>query len=203
MTERVTLRYMGGKYVREDSKAIKSARPGQLAHSWTTEQDLPCGRFRLVAYSPLAGVDWIASWQETAENSIIAMIPAIVRKLESAKDQLQALAIAAEEAALQRQREWDEAQERYRREEDRRRVAQALAESQKQLADIMGKWAATMSVERFFQEAEKRLESVESERRAQLRERLALARAILGTLDPLDHLEGWLAPEERYKSKYT
>lgn len=131
------------------------------------------------------------------------MIPAIVRKLESAKDQLQALAIAAEEAALQRQREWDEAQERYRREEDRRRVAQALAESQKQLADIMGKWAATMSVERFFQEAEKRLESVESERRAQLRERLALARAILGTLDPLDHLEGWLAPEERYKSKYT
>jgi hypothetical protein len=203
MTERVTMRYVGGKYVREGSKAIKSARSWQLANSWTTEQDLPCGRFRLVAYSPLDGVDWVESWQETAKDSMSAMIPALVRRLESSKDELQALMTAAEEAAAQRQREWEEAQERYRRDEDRRRVAQALAESQKQLAGIMDKWAAAMSVERFFHEAERRLESVESERRVQLRKRLVLARAMLGTLDPLDHLEEWLAPEERYKSKYT
>lgn len=51
-----------------------------------------------------------------------------------------------------------------------------------------------MSVERFFQEAERRLEGVETERRAQLTERLALARAMLGTLDPFSYLEEWLAP---------
>lgn len=54
-----------------------------------------------------------------------------------------------------------------------------------------------------FQEAERRLEGVETERRAQLTERLALARAMLGTLDPFDYLEEWLVPEERYKSKYS
>lgn len=60
-----------------------------------------------------------------------------------------------------------------------------------------------MSVERFFQDAERRVEHVDSERRSQLMERIALARAMFGTMDPLDYLEGWLAPEERSKSKYN
>lgn len=59
------------------------------------------------------------------------------------------------------------------------------------------------SVERLFREAEKRMEDLEGKRRAQLTERLALARAMLGATDPLDYLEEWLSPEERYKSKYS
>ena len=47
------------------------------------------------------------------------------------------------------------------------------------------------------------MDYVETERRDQLMEPLAMARAMLGTMDPLDYLEGWLAPEERYKSKYS
>jgi hypothetical protein len=202
MTERATMRYAGGKYVREDSK-VKSARSSRLANSWTTERDLPCGRFRLVVYSPISGVDWVASWQETTKSSISAIIPAFVRKLEDSKDDLRVLMLAAEEAAVQRQKEWAEAQGRYRRQEDQRCVDQASAESQKQLLGIMDRWAAAMSVERFFREAEKRMESVESMRRAQLAERLALARAMLVMRDPLDYLEERLAPEERYKSKYS
>lgn len=202
MTERVTLRYLGGKYVREDSKLVQSARPWQLTHSWTTQQDLPCGRFRLVAYSPLAGVDWTANWQEKQNGSMSTMISAIVQKLESVEDELRALMKAAEEAAVRRRREWEEAQERYRREDDQRRVAEALAESKKQLAGIMEKWAAATAVERFFSEAQARVDEVEGERRAHLTERLALARSMVGGLDPLAFLAEWLAPEERYKSEY-
>ncbi|WP_245468015.1 hypothetical protein [Mesorhizobium sp. M1D.F.Ca.ET.043.01.1.1] len=51
MTERVTMRYLNGDYHREDSRLIRSAKPWQLTHSWTTEQDKPCGRFRVIAYS--------------------------------------------------------------------------------------------------------------------------------------------------------
>lgn len=202
MTERVTLRYLGGKYVREDSKLVQSAKPWQLTHSWTTQQDLPCGRFRLVAYSPLAGVDWTANWQEAQNGSMSAMTSAIVQKLESVEDELRALIKAAEEAAVRRRREWEEAQERYRREDDQRRVAEALAESKKQLAGIMEKWAAATAVERFFSEAQARVGEVEGERRGHLTERLALARSMVGDLDPLAFLAEWLAPEERYKSKY-
>ena len=131
------------------------------------------------------------------------MISVIVQKLEGSKDELQALMAAVREEAARRQREWEEAQERYRREEDQRRVEQARVESQKQLSNIMDEWASAMSVERFFREAEERIQGLDAKRRAQLAERLALARAMLGALDPLDYLEKWLSPEERYKSKYS
>ena len=203
MTERVALRYMNGKYFREDSDQVRFARPHQLTNSWISEHDRPCDRFRLVAYSPLHGVDWSETWQETTENSLRSMIPEIILRLEASTDKLQALMTAAEKEAARQQHEWDEAQERSRRNDDRRRVAQALVESHTQLTSIMEKWAAAMNVERFFQEAEMRIQSLEGERRIQLRERLALARSMLGTLDPLDHLKEWLAPEERYRSKYV
>lgn len=203
MTERTTLRYMDGQYVRENSRLVKSARPSELAHSWTIEQDLPCGRFRLFAYSPHLGVDWISSWQENHETTLEEMLPAIVRELESKETKLQALAAAADEAAAQRQRERDEQWARFLREEDRKHVAQALSDSKKQLADIMEKWAAAKAVERFFIESEAGLAGQEGERREHLEKRLMLARSMLGTLDPLDYLEDWLAPEERYQSKYS
>jgi len=202
LSERATLRYLNGNYVREDSKEVKSAKSWQMTHSWTTEKDVPCGRFRLVAYSPFHGVDWVETWQETKMTSLRSMVPEIVRKLETSINELQRLKLLADEAAARRRREWEEAEERRRREEDRRQVALALADSQKQLASVMDKWAAAMAVERFFEEAERRLGNLEAEHRGRLQERLALARAMLGTLDPLDFLKEWRAPGERYKSKY-
>ena len=57
-------------------------------------------------------------------------------------------------------------------------------------------------MERFFEEASRRLDRVEGESRTEIQDRLALARSMLGALDPLDFLKEWRAPAERYKSKY-
>ncbi|MGX1742110.1 hypothetical protein ACWIEX_11185 [Bosea sp. NPDC055353] len=202
MTERVTMRYLDGSYVREDSKLVRSARPWQLTHSWTTEQDLPCGRFRFVAYCPLANIEWSASWQDTHSADLKSLVPSIVSRLQSSEAELRALIFAEEKAAAQRRKEWAESQERYSRQEDRRAVERALADSKEQLAEIMEKWAAATAVERFFQEAEMRLAKVDNERRAEIEARLALARSMLGEQDPLRFLSEWVAPQERYQSKY-
>ena len=130
------------------------------------------------------------------------MSAVIVRKLASAEQELRTLAEEAANLAAQRQREREETQERWRREEDRRLVFQATEDSRKQLFGVISRWSEAVAIARFFLEAEARLEGVDSERRNTLEERLALGRALLGTLDPLDFLEEWLAPDERYKSKY-
>ncbi|MGX1259333.1 hypothetical protein [Sinorhizobium fredii] len=203
MTQRVTMRYINGTYYREDSKLVRSAKPRQLVNSWTTEQDLPCGRFRLVAYSPLHGVDWHVAWQESAQQPMGTMISQIIKKLEGSEGKLRRLMTAAEEEAARQQREWEEMWERHRRQEDERCATQALTESRQQLAEIIDKWGKAMVVERFFAEAEERLQTVLGERQEHLKERLALARSLLVTLDPLDFLGEWLSPQERYKSKDT
>lgn len=201
MTERATMRYIGGKFVRENTK-LPASRRGYAAHTWTTEQDLPCGRFRLIAYSPLQGVAWTESWQDTPKSSIKSMVPVIIRKLESSKGAIHKLMEKAEYEAAQRKLEWEESQKRWRHAEDQRRVAQARADSQKQLSEIMDRWASTVSVERFFLEAETRVDGLDGERKDMLLERLRLARSMLGTLDPLEYLEGWIAPDEIYKTKF-
>lgn len=202
MTERVTMRYSNGGYVRVTDKPRKHVRSWASDHTWTTEQDIPSGRFKLVAYSPLSGVDWTETWQETKEHRFSALVPTIIEKLESSEKRLRSLMAEAEVERVRRSREWEEQQERRKRQEDQRCVEQADAKSREHLSEIMNNWASTMAVERFFQEAQDRAERLDPEQRATVIERLELARAMLGTLDPLEHLEGWLAPDEIYKSKY-
>lgn len=202
MTERVTMRYFNGSYHREDSRLIRSAKSWQLTHSWTNEQDMPCGRFRIVAYSPKKGVDWSLNWQETEQQPLEDLIPEIVERLGAAKTNLQRLMKAEDVAAEQRRKEQKERWERYERQEDARKTAQALADSGQQLAEIIEKWGRAMTIERFFADATERLNSAGDDRRQRLEERLALARAVMESVDPLDFIESWVAPEERHRSKF-
>lgn len=202
MTERVTMRYFNGDYYREDSKLIRSLKSWQMTHSWTTEQDMPAGRMRIVAYSPKNGVEWSIKWQETPEVPLEAIIPAIVERLQASHDQILKLMIAEDEAAARRKKEREEEWERYERREDARKVAQALADSRQQLVETIESWGKAMAVERFFTDAAERLINLDSGRQQHLKERLRLARDMLGSVDPLDFLENWRAPEERYRSKY-
>lgn len=202
MSERVTLRYFKGKYVRDDSAVVKAARPHQLVHSWTTENDVPSGRFRLVAYAPRRDLEWSAIWQETPKRTLSSMFPRIVKELEAVVPDLKSKTAEAEAAAIRKQREWAEQQERWKREEDRRNADKALAQSREQLSEVIQKWSASMSIESFFREAEERLADVETDRRQALSSRLDLARSMMGTLDPLEFLERWVAPDERYRRQY-
>ncbi len=202
MTERVTMRYLNGGYHREDSKLVRAMKPWDMTHSWTTEQDLPSGRLRIIAYSPKSGVEWTVSWQDTEQEPLNTMIPKIVERLQSSTDSLQRLMTAEDEAVAKRKIEWEAERERHDRKEDARKVVQALTDSRQQLAETIEKWGKAMTVERFFLDAEERLRCADEERRQRLTERLALARAMMGSVDPLDFIENWQAPDDRYRSKY-
>ncbi|TIO02174.1 MAG: hypothetical protein E5X93_31840, partial [Mesorhizobium sp.] len=131
------------------------------------------------------------------------LIPRIVETVKGVKDNLQRLMTAADEAEAKRKKEREDEWERYLRQEDARKTAQALADSREQLAEIIERWGRAMTIERFFMDAEERLKSANEERRQRLEERLDLARAMMESIDPLDFIEGWVAPEERHRSKYT
>ena len=124
------MRYFNGDYHREDSKLIRSAKSWQLTHSWTTEQDMPCGRFRIVAYSPKKDVKWSRNWQEREQQSLEQLIPEIVESLGASKVDLQRLMEAEEAAEDRRKNEQKERWERYEREEaDAERTQLALDSS--------------------------------------------------------------------------
>lgn len=202
MTERVTMRHLSGEYYREDSKLVRSMKAWQLTHSWTTEQDMPSGRFRVVAYSPKRGVDWALSWQDTESEPLTGVIPRIAEALRASRDELQALMTAEDEAEAKRRKERQEEWERYERREDERKIAQSIKESQQQLAEIIDGWGKATVVERFFNDVEDRLAEAADEQRQFLEARVKLARQMMGSINPLEFLKNWRAPSERYRSKY-
>lgn len=74
--------------------------------------------------------------------------------MKAAKGTLQRLMDSEDVAAAKRKKEREEEWERYLKQEDARKVAQALADSQQQLAEIIERWGKAMTIERFFVDAE-------------------------------------------------
>ncbi|KAA0675822.1 hypothetical protein [Roseomonas genomospecies 6] len=202
MSESVLLRYVHGTYIREADYI--PPRPSRHAadHTWTTTRDLPSGRLRLVAYSPYGRVAWSTDWQETTQASLHPALPAMVTSIEDAAVHLVERLEEADRRAEIAHREWLAAEEKRRRAEDRRRVEQSVRESQEHLTEIIRQWSHVMSVEQFLAGVEARAADLPEADRDQLRERLRLARAFLGTQNPLDFFRSWKTPEERHHPVY-
>ena len=198
MTESVAMRYVNGEYIRESDYVPPKAFRRYVDHTWTTNQDLPSGRLRLLVYSPYHSVSWSTSFQESKTRSLTLDIPRIVKAMENATATVtEKLREAERQAEIWRQERLAE-EERRRQEEDRQRAAQSLKDSRDQFEQIIQSWAKVVSLEQFFRGVEDRAQNLpEAERQAVL-ERLRLAREFIGTQDPLDFFRGWKTPIERY-----
>jgi hypothetical protein len=202
MSEHVTLRYVNGRYVRDTPEiAAKMARSRQ--YSWTTTSDVPSGRLRVVAYSPYGRVDWSRIWQEAkAKEEGIPVGPIVKAVVGHASDLIAKLAEAERQAEIEHQA-WLAQQERWRRDDDRRRVEQSIQESSAALSEVIERWSRVMEIERFFQGVENRASTLASDEKAAVLERLAFAREFLGSRDPLDFFRNWRTPRERYQPIYS
>ncbi len=198
MTEAVLLRYVNGKYIRESEYRPPKPMRGYVDHTWTTTKDIPCGRLRLVVYSPVRDVSWSLTFQETMERSLTPDIARIVESIEGSTEAVRNEIIEAEQRAEVREREWEEQRARWAREEDQRRIAESIEESRKQLAEVIQSWATVISIEQFFKAVEERAISLPEAQRGQLHGCLQLAREFTGSQDPLEFFSSWKTPTERY-----
>lgn len=201
MSENVTLRYVNGKYVRESDYVPPRSRY-QVDRSWTTNSELPSGRMRIVVYSPYDRVNWSAQWEEIKSSSLRSQIRAIVEAIEPEAPKLVEKLEEADREAEIRHREWLAEQELRRQEEDRRCIEKSIDDSKTELRQVIERWSNVMSIERFLAGVEERAGELPESEKCRVHERLALARAFLGSQNPLDFFRDWKTPEERYTPRY-
>ncbi len=198
MTESIVMRYANGRYIRESEYKQPKVQRGYVDHTWTTTQDLACGRLRLVVYSLHPGVSWSISFQETNTRTLTQDITKIVKSIENSVEVVRKEITEADiQAELSRQ-EQEARHERWLIEEDQRQIAQSVKESHEELAQVIKSWAAVVSIEQFFKSAEERATSLPEGQKEQLLRRLQLARGFVGTQDPLEFVRSWKTPIERY-----
>lgn len=202
MSESVAMRYVNGKYIRE-SEYIASKRSRYFADTtWTTTRDIPCGRFRLFAYSINPSVVWLTHWQDTEKTSLRQQISSIVEAMKGIASDLERRNDEAEREFERQQRKWEAEEERRQRSEDKRLTKVALKESADHLGQILRAWSDAANLARFFKGVEAHAENLDTERRIALLSRLDLARKFVGTLDPVEYFLAWKTPSERYRPRY-
>jgi len=197
MAEEVEVRYVNGKYIREqDYVPPKQSRYG-YEHTWTTKKDYPTSRLCLQAYAPYRRAHWVQRWQETKKRDLCSQIKTIVKELRRAAVVIARLIEEGERQAEIERVEWEARQERRCREEEERRAAQALKESREELLQIIDRWGRANRIEQFFRDAEQRTAGLSENDRFRLLDRLKLAREMVGSVDALDRFLAWRSPDER------
>ncbi len=192
------MRYVKGKYIRESEYKPPEAPRSYAESTWTTTQNIPSGRLRLVIYSPQRDVSWSLPFQETMERTLTQDIAKIVKSIENSTEIMRKEIIEAEQRAETQRREWEEQRARWTREEDQKRIADSIKESREQLSQVIQSWATVMSIEQFLKGVEERAVALPEVQRGPLLDRLQLAREFIGTQDPLEFFNSWKTPEERY-----
>jgi hypothetical protein len=196
-SEAVKVRYVAGKYVRE-SEYIPAKRQRRGADfSWTTTKDFPTGRLLLQAYSPYHAATWTFQWQENAGGSLETQTPVIIKKLEGIIWELARQVEEGERRAAIEKERWEAEQARWRKEEEDRRAAKALADSKLLLLQIINEWRQWQNIEAFFSAIERQFPELDTEAAAEIRFRLEAARKLLGVGNALDSLKKWKLPHER------
>lgn len=198
MTEEVLMRYVNGKYIRESEyKPPKTSRQ-YVDHTWTTTNNIPCGRLRLVVYSPHREVSWSMSFQETVTRTLTQDIAKIVKSIKNSTEVVQKEIEEAEHRAEIRRQESEAQQQRWRREDDQRQIAKSISDSREQLNQIIQAWAKAVSIEQFFKGVDERASNLSETEREAVQERLRLAREFIGVQDPFEFFLSWKSPGERY-----
>lgn len=200
MSEIVTVRYVNGKYIR-DADYVPPRR-GYQDHSFTTTQALPSGRLRIIAYSPYS-VSWTAQWQDTPKSPVKGALRSIVATITAAASELVIKLEEAERQSEIRHQEWLVKEDLRRREDDRRKIAESVTQSTADLQKVIERWAERVSVGQFLDGVEQHAAGLADEDRDVVLKRLAMARAFLGTEDPLDFFRTWQTPEERYQPRFA
>jgi hypothetical protein len=197
IAEEVEVRYVDGKYIREQDYI--PPKRSRYAHelTWTTKKDYPTYRLCLQAYVPYRRAHWVKRWQETKKRDLGSQIKAIIKELKEAAVVIARLVEEGERQAEIERQKWEAQQEIWRREEAERRAAQALKESREELLQIIDRWGRANRIEQFFRDAEQRAANLSDDERLRLLERLKRAREMVGSVDALDRFLAWRSPEER------
>lgn len=199
MSELIRLRYVNGEYIRDEDYQPTSKSRYLTDHSWTTDKEIPSGRFRLVLFSPHPSVHWTESFQETKSKTLESQVGRIVSRVKSASKELVAQIEEARQQAEIAHQQYLE-RERIRQEEEHRtRLIAAREESEKLLRQGIVRWGELKLLADFLQNAEKAIDGLPSETAMLMAERLRLAREMLGSINPLDFLKIWKTPDEIYK----
>ncbi|EFB0102969.1 hypothetical protein RNG70_003411 [Salmonella enterica] len=197
MTEYVPAKEVNGRYIRDETMIRWMREKYDKPFRYVIKHALPTGRFFLQLYSPYSSTNWLVEFRQTKQCGLISQIPKIISAMHEAvpliKKQLEEARVKTEARRIQ----WELNEKRYREKERIRREKEAYTASLAELNGIMIQWAEDKRIEQFLRDVEKDVASIDEQQKAQIMERLQLARQFLLEDTAVERLLKWQTPLER------
>ncbi|WP_375602424.1 hypothetical protein AB9X52_02795 [Enterobacter hormaechei] len=197
MTEYVPAEEVDGRYIRDETMIRWMRGKYDKPFRYVIKHALPTGRFFLQLYSPYSSTNWQVEFRQTKQCGLISQIPKIISAMHEAvpliKKQLEEARVKTEARRIQ----WELNEKRYREKERIRREKEAYTASLAELNGIMIQWAEDKRIEQFLRDVEKDVVSIDEHQKAQIMERLQLARQFLLENTAVERLLKWQTPLER------
>lgn len=197
MTEEVEVVYINGEYLPVRDLSEQQLRRYTGIHHWRAKEEHASGRLCLQAYCPSGWVKWSRRWQETNPGEFPGVVPSIIKELEAIAPDLARQLEEAKLRAEEERRRWEEERRRQETEAERLRREKARQESVRDLLAAIASWDEARRVRDYFGSVEAEVGRLPEEEAVLVRERLRLARELVGEFDPLELLKGWKAPGEQ------
>lgn len=195
LTEEVAIHIDSG-YVRMSDFTPALQKKARYQHTWESVRGYGSRRLCLMFYS---FDKWIYKVKEVEGQKLEKRVPEIIQHL---KDQVPALLTVKERLRQEqekRDQEWEEQTRRWAIAREQELIEKATKKSRDWINEIIGSWGEAVRVHNFFNSIEKDIQGLDEPQRTHLLERVVLAKALVGTVDPLSYMALWKSPDEILK----
>jgi hypothetical protein len=200
LTESTQMRYLNGTYIREKDYVPPKSKWARDA-TWTSTQDIACGRLSLIAYASYYTKKWSRTWKELNVGDFVKRASQLALEIErcqaEAADTIALGKRAAEEENIrheQMRRTWQEEQEKLR-------IQKALTESKVELDKILVKYSEAKLMEDLANHLEANLSSLDESGRERLKTLIYQARLLVNGNNVLENFLNWRSPLDRIENK--
>lgn len=196
LTELTQMRYVNGAYIRERDYVPPKSKRAHDAH-WTSNQDIACGRFAILAYSSYYTEEWRRTWKEERVGHFIKEVAKLAREIARCETEVAMVLKRGEEAAEAEKIRLDQIHRAWQKKQEELRLQKALEESKVELDRIIETHIQASRLENFLQYVEARRQLLDDPAQRKLDELITHARTLYKSGSTLDEFLAWKPPTER------
>ncbi len=199
VSNNVKTQYIDGKYI--PVSELTAAQKRYQRHTWTSDKDVPTGRFHLQVYSPYQGTEWVKRFPIDPKKGITGIGQQIAKALHRACPEILDQIDAAEKERQRQKKEWEEMKARWEQERIEELHAKATSESMRLLDKLISDWAEAERIHAFLSELRGAVSNLPENERPALTARIEEAEKFISHESPLESLKQWKSPAEIIEKK--
>jgi hypothetical protein len=190
------MRYVNGTYVPVKDYVAPKAKWARDAH-WISTQEVPCGRFSVLAYASYYTKGWSRMWKEEHIGDFLKRVPRLASEIEGCEsDVVQAIRLGKEAAQTENER-YEQMQRAWQEKQKEERRQKALVDSKEELDRIIARYLQNKRLEDFVQHLEEKMPSIDGDERARLETLIRQARQLFQGGSAFEEFMNWRPPSER------